>query len=77
MFNRNKVSKLEKENQELINQISKLESNYNEYAKRMGNKIAKKDREYHSLQKKYLTVLDNSVQRDKKTGKYIKNVRHD
>ena len=49
MFNRNKVSKLEKENKELRNQISKLESNYNEYAKRMGNKIAKKDREYHSL----------------------------
>lgn len=72
MFNRNKVSKLEKENQELRTRISKLESNYNEYAKRMGNKLAKKDREYNSLQKKYLTVLSNSVQRDKKTGKYIK-----
>lgn len=70
MFNRNKVSKLEKENQELRNQISKLESNYNEYAKRIGNELAKKDREYNSLQKKYLTVLNNSVQRDKKTGKY-------
>ena len=72
MFNRNKVSLLEKENKELRNKVSKLESDYNEYAKTMGNKLSKKDREYKSLQKKYLTLLNNSVQRDKKTGKYIK-----
>lgn len=72
MFNRNKVSLLEKEREELKNKVSKLESDYNEYAKTMGNKLSKKDREYKSLQKKYLTLLNNSVQRDKKTGKYIK-----
>ena len=71
MFNRNKVSLLEKENEELRNKVSKLESDYNEYAKTMGNKLSKKDREYKSLQKKYLTLLNNSVQRDKKTGKYV------
>ena len=54
MFNRNKVSLLEKEREELR------------------NKLSKKDREYKSLQEKYLTLLNNSVQRDKKTGKYIK-----
>lgn len=75
MFNRNKVSKLEKENQELRKRVSQLENNYNEYAKRMGNKLAKKDREYNSLQKKYLTILQTSVRRDAKTGKYIKNER--
>ena len=72
MFNRNKVSLLEKENEELKNKVSKLESDYNESAEIMGNKLSKKDREYKSLQKKYLTLLNNSVQRDKKTGKYIK-----
>ena len=72
MFNRNKISILEKEREELKNKVSKLESDYNEYAKTMGNKLSKKDREYKSLQKKYLTLLNNSVQRDKKTGKYIK-----
>ena len=72
MFNRNKVSLLEKENKELRNKVSKLECAYNEYAEIMGNKLSKKDREYKSLQKKYLTLLNNSVQRDKKTGKYIK-----
>lgn len=74
MFNRNKISILEKEKEELKNKVSKLESAYNEYAKIMGNKLSKKDREYKSLQKKYLTLLSNSVQRDKKTGKYIKKV---
>ena len=72
MFNRNKVSLLEKENEELRNKVSKLEGAYNEYAEIMGNKLSKKDREYKYLQKKYLTLLNNSVQRDKKTGKYIK-----
>ena len=72
MFNRKKISILEKENEELKNKVSKLESDYNEYAKRMGNKLSKKDREYNSLQKKYLTLLKNSVQRDKKTGRYLK-----
>ena len=72
MFNRNKISILEKENEELKDKVYKLESDYNEYAKRMGNKLSKKDREYNSLQKKYLTLLKNSVQRDKKTGRYLK-----
>ena len=72
MFNRNKVSLLEKEKEELKNKVSKLESDYNEYEEIMGNKLSKKDRKYKSLQKKYLTLLNNSVQRDKKTGKYIK-----
>ena len=74
MFNRNKISILEKEKEELKNKVFKLESAYNEYAKIMGNKLSKKDREYKSLQKKYLSLLSNSVQRDKKTGKYIKKV---
>ena len=72
MFNRNKVSLLEKENEELRNKVSKLEGAYNEYAKIMGNKLSKKDREYKYLQKKYLTLINNSVQRDKKTGRYMK-----
>ena len=58
MFNRNKISLLEKEREELKNKVSKLESDYNEYAKTMGNKLSKKDREYKSLQKKYLTLVN-------------------
>ena len=56
---------------------SHLANNYNEYAKRMGDELSRKDAEYNELQKKYLNVLHNSVQRDKKSGRYIKNMNYD
>ena len=43
----------------------------------MGDELSRKDAEYNKLQKKYLNVLHNSVQRDKKSGRYIKNMNDD
>jgi hypothetical protein len=38
----------------------------------MSDEISRKDDEYKELQKKYITLLHNSVLRDKKSGRYIK-----
>ena len=91
MFGKNKIKRLEEtigeyeeftgtlksENDRLRKQNLKLTDNYNEYAKLMSDELSRKDAEYKDLQKKYITVLHNSVLRDKKSGRYIKNINHD
>ena len=86
MFNKKKIKELEAEIERLKVEISEAnvenyslehsvlqkETEYNDYAKRMGSKLAKKDREYNSLQKKYLKLLSNSIQRDAKTGRFFR-----
>jgi uncharacterized protein YeaO (DUF488 family) len=71
------IKVLHKEIRSLQKQFLNLTNNYNEYAKRMGEELSRKDAEYNELQKKYLNVLRNSVQRDKKSGRYIKNMNND
>ena len=71
------IKVLHKEIRSLQKQFLNLANNYNEYAKRMGDEPSRKDAEYNELQKKYLNVLHNSVQRDKKSGRYIKNINND
>ena len=71
------IKVLHKEIRSLQKQFLNLANNYNECAKLMGDELSRKDAEYNELQKKYLNVLHNSVQRDKKTGKYIKNINND
>ena len=73
----NNIKVLHKEIRSLQKQFLNLANNYNEYAKRMGDELTRKDKEYNELQKKYLNVLHNSVQRDKKSGRYIKNMNYD
>mgnify|MGYP003400556931 FL=1 len=84
MFGISKIQRLEdnikvlhKEIRKLQKQFLNLTNNYNEYAKLMSDELSRKDAEYKDLQKKYITVLHNSVLRDKKTGRYIKNINHD
>ena len=84
MFGISKIQRLEdnikvlhKEIRKLQNQFLNLTNNYNEYAKLMSDELSRKDAEYKDLQKKYITVLHNSVLRDKKSGRYIKNINHD
>ena len=91
MFGKNKIKRLEEsireygeisyrlksENDRLREQNLKLTYNYNNYAKFMSDELSRKDAEYKDLQKKYITVLHNSVLRDKKSGRYIKNINHD
>lgn len=71
------VKVLHKEIRSLQKQFLNLANNYNEYAKRMGDELSRKDAEYSELQKKYITLLHNCVLRDKKSGRYIKNINHD
>ena len=73
----NNIKVLHKEIRSLQKQFLNLANNYNEYAKRMGDELSRKDAEYNELQNKYLNVLHNSVQRDKKSGRYIKNMNND
>ena len=68
------IKVLHKEIRSLQKQFLNLANNYNEYAKRMGDELSRKDAEYKELQIKYITLLHNSVQRDKKYGRYIKNI---
>ena len=84
MFGISKIQRLEdnikvlhKEIRKLQKQFLNLTNNYNEYAKLMSDELSRKDAEYKDLQKKYITVLHNSVLRDKKSGRYIKNINHD
>ena len=91
MFGKNKIKRLEEsireygeisyrlksENDRLRKQNIKLTDNYNNYAKFMSDELSRKDSEYKDLQKKYITVLHNSVLRDKKSGRYIKNINYD
>ena len=84
MFGISKIQSLEddikvlhKEIKKLQKQFLNLTNNYNEYAKLMSDELSRKDAEYKDLQKKYITVLHNSVLRDKKSGRYIKNINHD
>ena len=91
MFKNNKIKRLEEtireygeisyrlksENDRIREQNLKLTYNYNNYAKFMSDELSRKDAEYKDLQKKYITVLHNSVLRDKKSGRYIKNINHD
>ena len=81
MFGISKIQRLEddikvlhKEIRKLQKQFLNLTNNYNEYAKLMSDELSRKDAEYKDLQKKYITVLHNSVLRDKKSGRYIKNI---
>ena len=88
MFGKNKIKRLEEsireygelsyrlksENDRLREQNLKLTYNYNNYAKYMSDELSRKDSEYNDLQKKYITLLHNSVLRDKKSGRYIKNI---
>ena len=84
MFGISKIQRLEdnikvlhKEIRKLQKQFLNLTNNYNEYAKLMSDELSRKDSEYKDLQKKYITALHNSVLRDKKSGRYIKNINHD
>ena len=84
MFGISKIQRLEdnikvlhKEIKKLQKQFLNLTNNYNEYAKLMSDELSRKDAEYKDLQKKYITVLHNSVLRDKKSGRYIKNINYD
>ena len=84
MFGISKIQRLEdnikvlhKEIRKLQKQFLNLTNNYNEYAKLMSDELSRKDAEYKDLQKKYITVLHNSVLRDKKSGRYIKNINYD
>ena len=91
MFKNNKIKRLEEsireygeisyrlksENDRIREQNLKLTDNYNNYAKLMSDELSRKDAEYKDLQKKYITVLHNSVLRDKKSGRYIKNINYD
>ena len=84
MFGISKIQRLEdnikvlhKEIRKLQNQFLNLTNNYNEYAKLMSDELSRKDAEYKDLQKKYIIVLHNSVLRDKKSGRYIKNINYD
>ena len=70
MFGERKIHRMEdnikvlhKEIRSLQKQFLNLANNYNEYAKRMGDELSRKDAEYNELQKKYWNVLHNSVQR--------------
>ena len=81
MFGTSKIQRLEdnikvlhKEIRKLQKQFLNLSNNYNEYARMMATELSRKDEEYKELQKKYITVLHNSVLRDKKTGRYLKNI---
>ena len=69
--------RLKSENDRIREQNLKLTDNYNNYAKLMSDELSRKDAEYKDLQKKYITVLHNSVLRDKKSGRYIKNINYD
>lgn len=71
------VNTLKSENDVLRKQNLKLTDNYNNYAKLMSDELSRKDSEYKELQKKYITLLHNCVLRDKKSGKYIKNINYD
>ena len=84
MFGISKIQRLEdnikvlhKEIRKLQKQFLNLTNNYNEYAKLMSDELSRKDAEYKDLQKKYITVLHNSVLRDKKSGRYVKNINYD
>ena len=84
MFGISKIQRLEdnikvlhKEIRKLQKQFLNLTNNYNEYAKLMSDELSRKDAEYKDLQKKYITVLHNSVLRDKKSGRYFKNINYD
>ena len=70
------IKVLHKEIRKLQKQFLNLSNNYNEYAKLMSDEISRKDDEYKDLQKKYITLLHNCVLRDKKSGKYIKNINY-
>jgi predicted RNase H-like nuclease (RuvC/YqgF family) len=81
MFGISKIQRLDdnikvlyKEIRKLQKQFLNLTNNYNEYARIMSTELSRKDAEYKELQKKYITVLHNSVLRDKKTGRYLKNI---
>lgn len=71
------IKVLHKEIRSLQKQFLNLSNNYNEYAKLMSEEISRKDDEYKDLQKKYITLLHNCVLRDKKSGRYIKNINYD
>lgn len=84
MFGTSKIQRMEdnikvlhKEIRKLQKQFLNLSNNYNEYAKLMSDEISRKDDEYKDLQKKYITLLHNCVLRDKKSGRYIKNINYD
>ena len=84
MFGTSKIQRLEdnikvlhKEIRKLQKQFLNLSNNYNEYAKLMSDEISRKDDEYKDLQKKYIALLHNCVLRDKKSGRYIKNINYD
>lgn len=70
------IKVLHKEIRKLQKQFLNLSNNYNEYAKLMSDEISRKDAEYKDLQKKYITLLHNCVLRDKKSGRYIKNINY-
>ena len=70
------IKVLHKEIRKLQKQFLNLSNNYNEYAKLMSDEISRKDDEYKDLQKKYITLLHNCVLRDKKSGRYIKNINY-
>lgn len=81
MFGTSKIQRLEdnikvlhKDIRKLQKQFLNLTNNYNEYARMMALELSRKDEEYKELKKKYITVLHNSVLRDKKTGRYLKNI---
>ena len=71
------IKVLHKEIRKLQKQFLNLTNNYNEYARMMALELSRKDEEYKELQKKYITLLHNCVLRDKKSGRYIKNINHD
>ena len=77
MFNKKKIAKLEKENKELRKQFLTLTDNYNNYANVMSKQMDDMNDDYNELQKKYLTVISNSLQRDAKTGRYVKIKAYD
>jgi len=77
MFNKKKIAKLEKENKELRKQFLTLTDNYNNYANVMSKQMDDMNNDYNELQKKYLTVISNSLQRDAKTGRYVKIKSYD
>ncbi len=66
------IKVLHKEIRKLQKQFLDITNNYNEYARLMSDELSRKDDEYKELQKKYITLLHNSVLRDKKSGRYIK-----
>ena len=72
MFNKKKIKRLEKDNEELRKMFLNLTDNYNNYANMMSKQMDSMNDDYNILQKKYLTVLSNSLQRDAMTGRYVK-----